>query len=198
MAFLRPPETQHTLLVMPLGSWQWNSSEQCPWLWSSGSSVGDTVKSLRWGGLDPAVGDFSSFPEIALAWWSDWLLPWWSGNSRPLHAVWKTRICRQRWGSWYDSSRSKRITYHRLIWKYNNTLLSEELCFHCLLVFSVKKQRDLSFFSCIRRRDESKVQSSEGQMKLNLLSMLPRNSKFDCHTLLKRFKIQIQQREWQG
>lgn len=94
----------------------------------------------------------------------------------------------------YDSSRSKRITYHRLIWNYNNTLLSEEFCFHCLLVFSVKKQRDLSLFNCIHRRDESKVQSSEGQMKLNLLSMLPRNSKFDCHTLLKRFKIQIQQR----
>lgn len=31
-------------------------------------------------------------------------------------------------------------------------------------------------------------------MKLHLLSMRPKYSKFDCHSLLKRFKIQIQQR----
>ena len=61
----------------------------------------------------------------------------------------------------YDSSRSKRITYHRSIWGYSNILLSEELCFHCLLVFSVKKQQDLSLSSCVHRRDESKALSSD-------------------------------------
>ena len=38
------------------------------------------------------------------------------------------------------------------MWRYNDTLLSEELGFRCLLVFSVKKQQDLSLLEEVRAR----------------------------------------------
>jgi len=60
----------------------------------------------------------------------------------------------------YGSSRSKRIPYGTSMQRCNNTLLSEELCFHGVLVLSVKKQQDLSLFSCVRSRDESKALAS--------------------------------------
>lgn len=87
---------------------------------------------MWWGGLDPAGGDFSSFPEIT---WPDEVTHFSSGEV--VIAVLCGLFEKQEYAGsgeavGYDRSRSKRITAHRSLQRYNNTPLRAELCCSCI------------------------------------------------------------------
>ena len=81
-------------------------------------------------------------------------------HSRSLIVHYDTGKCWALRGARSLCPSKQRIPYGRSMRRYNNTLLSEELCFHGVLLFSVRKQQDLSLFSCVRSRDKSKALAS--------------------------------------
>lgn len=70
-------------------------------------------------------------------------------------------LCGDQEAVGYDGSWSKRVTCLRWLRGCSNSLQREELCFRCLLVWSVTQQQDLSLLSCVHRRGESKAQTCD-------------------------------------